>query len=232
METMNTAIVTAAGSGLRLGSPVKKQFLELGGIPILIRTLERFFASPLISSLIITAPEDDLVYTEELIRQYFDAELKPWIVIAGGAERQDSVFAALQLCPPDTRLVFIHDAVRPFITLDLISDLANLAHKHKAAIPVARMKHTVKTVEGELIGETLPRDRLVQVFTPQVFDLRLIKAAYEKAYEDGFVSTDDSSLVEYYGHAVHYLFSSDLNLKITDAADLFFALQIIENNMI
>jgi len=229
---MNTAIVTAAGSGSRLGSAVKKQFLELGGIPILIRTLERFFASPQISNLIITAPEAEQVYTEELIRQYFDGESKPWIVIAGGAERQDSVFAALQLCPPDTRLVFIHDAVRPFITMDLIADLATLALRHKAAIPVARLKHTIKTVEGELIGKTLPRDRLVQVFTPQVFDLRLIKTAYEKAYEDGFVSTDDSSLVEHYGHAVHYLFSSDLNLKITDAADLFFATQIIDNNMI
>ncbi|HNZ06617.1 MAG: 2-C-methyl-D-erythritol 4-phosphate cytidylyltransferase [Candidatus Cloacimonetes bacterium] len=232
METMNTAIVTAAGSGLRLNSAVKKQFLELAGIPILIRTLERFFASPLISSLIITAPEADQAYTEELIRQYFEAETKPWIVIAGGAERQDSVFAALQHCPPGTKLVFIHDAVRPFITLDLIADLASLALKHKAAIPVARIKHTIKTIEGEVVGETLPRDRLVQVFTPQVFDLKLIRAAYEKAYEDGFVSTDDSSLVEHLGHAVPYLFSSDLNLKITDASDLFFASQIIENNMV
>jgi len=229
---MNTAIITAAGSGLRLGSAIKKQYLELGGIPILIRTLERFFASPRIANIIVTAPEDGLSFTEELIRQYFEDEIKPWIVIAGGAERQDSVFAALQHCPPGTQLVFIHDAVRPFVTLDLIDDLADLAIQHKAVIPVARMKHTIKTIEGELIGKTLPRDRLVQVFTPQVFEHRLIKAAYEKAYEDGFVSTDDSSLVEYLGHPVRYLFSSDLNLKITDATDLFYASQIIDNNMI
>lgn len=232
MEIMNTAIVTAAGSGSRLGLPIKKQFIELGGIPILIRTLERFFASPLISNLIVTAPEDDVEYTEDLIRQYYEDELKPWIVIPGGAERQDSVFTALQRCPADTKLVFIHDAVRPFITLDLIEDLAGLAIKHKAAIPVARLKHTIKTIEGETIGQTLRRDTLVQVFTPQVFELKLIKAAYEKAYEDGFVSTDDSSLVEYYGHPVSYLFCSDLNIKITDPTDLFFATQIIENNMI
>lgn len=232
METINTAIITAAGSGLRMGTSIRKQYLELGGIPILIRTLGRFFASSWISNLIITAPEDELDYTRDLIKSFFEDETKPWIVISGGAERQDSVFAALQACPEDTRLVFIHDAVRPFVTADLISDLGKMALEYKAAIPVARMKHTVKTIEGELIGQTLPRNTLVQVFTPQVFDLHLIRSAYEKAYEDGFVSTDDASLVEYLQHPVYYLFSSDLNIKITDASDLFYANQIIENNMI
>lgn len=229
---MNTAIITAAGSGTRMGAAIRKQYLDLGGIPILIRTLEQFFVSPRIANLIITAPEEELDYTRELIGSYFEDETKPWIVIAGGVERQDSVFAALEVCPAGTQLVFIHDAVRPFISSQLIGDLAELALSHQAAIPVARIKHTVKTIEGECIGTTLPRGNLVQVFTPQVFDFGLIRRAYEKAYEEGFVSTDDASLVEYLGLPVYYLFTSELNLKITDSTDLFFAEQIIENQLI
>lgn len=231
METLNTAIITAAGSGTRMGGSVKKQFLELGGIPIIIRTLEKFFASDVIDNIIVTAPEEDIRYCEELIRQYFAEEDKPWLVIPGGLERQDSVFAALQSCPSETAYVFIHDAVRPFVSLELITELFKMAVREKAVIPVGRMKHTIKTICGEYVESTLQRDRLVQVYTPQVFSHNLILSAYEKAYEEGFVSTDDAALVEYAGTPVSYLFSSDLNIKITDATDLFFASQIIDNNM-
>lgn len=232
MDTMNTAIVTAAGSGLRMGGTVKKQFLPLGGIPILIYTLEKFFNSEYISNIIVTAPEDDLDYTRELIAQYFEDADKPWLVIAGGIERQDSIFGALQNCPPNVDLVFIHDAVRPFITEDMLRELHEIALKHKAVIPVARLKNTIKSIEGDHVGQTIPRQNLVQVFTPQVFNYKLIMAAYDKAYQEGFVSTDDAALVEHYGGKVRYQFCSDLNLKITDDLDLFFARQIIENNLI
>jgi 2-C-methyl-D-erythritol 4-phosphate cytidylyltransferase len=232
METLTTAIITAAGSGTRLGGTVKKQFRELGGIPILIRTLGRFFASAYVDNLIITAPEDDVSYCESLIAQYFEATLKPWIVIPGGVERQDSIFGALQRCPSDTWLVFIHDAVRPFITEELIGELHEIACRDKAVIPVARLKHTIKAIEGDHVSRTLPRDALVQVFTPQVFAYPLIMAAYDKAYQDGFVSTDDASLVEHYGAKVRYHFCTDLNLKITDEFDLFLARQIIDHNLI
>ncbi len=232
MDTLNIAIITAAGGGTRLSGTTKKQFRELGGIPILIRTLGRFFASALIDSIIVTAPEADVGYCEDLIRRFFEDSTKPWLVIAGGMERQDSIFGALQRCPADTGYVFIHDGVRPFVNEDLLTALYEIALKESAAIPVARLKNTIKTIEQEYVGQTLVRDNLVQVFTPQVFSCSLIKAAYAKAYQDGFVSTDDASLVEYYGARVAYHFSTDLNLKITDELDLFFAGQIIENNLI
>ncbi|MCB5229160.1 MAG: 2-C-methyl-D-erythritol 4-phosphate cytidylyltransferase [Candidatus Cloacimonetes bacterium] len=232
MESLNTAIITAAGSGTRMLSAIKKQFIELAGIPILIRTLERFFASAWISNLIITAPEEDLEYTKALIEEYYGQEEKPWIVIPGGSQRQDSIFGALQLCPDDTSLVFIHDAVRPFISLELIAELGQQAVSQKAVIPVAKIKHTVKSIQGDHIENTIPRERLVHVFTPQVFDFELITNAYEKAYEDGFEGTDDASLVEHLGHPVGYLYGSDLNIKITDEDDLFLASQIIKHSMI
>jgi len=232
MEVLNTAIITAAGSGSRMGGSVKKQFLELGGIPILIHTLGKFFNSSVIDSLIVTAPENEVGYCEELIYRYFEDTDLPWIVIPGGIERQDSIFGALQNCPPTVEYVFIHDGVRPFVTEDVITELYDMVQHYKAVVPVARLKNTIKSIEDDHIERTVPRQNLVQVFTPQVFSYKLICAAYDRAYEEGFVSTDDASLVEHYGGKVYYKFCSDLNIKITDEFDLFIARQVIENNLI
>lgn len=228
----STAIVTGAGSGLRLGGDIKKQYRLLAGIPILIRTLDPFFSSPLISNIIVTAPEEDVQFCEALIRQYYEPASKPYLVLAGGLERQDSVFGALQQCPRDTSLVFIHDAVRPFISLELIEELHAIALQEKAVVPAARMKNTIKQISGAYLDQTLVRDRLVQVFTPQVFDYQLILQSYEKAYQDGYVSTDDAALVEYLGAKVRYHLTSDFNIKITDEWDLTLAHLIIEKNII
>ncbi|HOY83731.1 MAG TPA: 2-C-methyl-D-erythritol 4-phosphate cytidylyltransferase [Candidatus Syntrophosphaera sp.] len=232
MEAMTTAIVTAAGSGSRMGGNVRKQWLRLGGIPILIHTLQKFFNSAYVDNIIVTAPEEELSYCEDLIREYFEDALKPWLVVSGGIERQDSVFGALQNCPPETEFVLIHDAVRPFITEDLIGELLEIARRDKAVIPVARLKNTIKSIQGDHVEQTVPRHNLVQVFTPQVFSYKLILAAYERAYQEGYVSTDDSALVEHNGGRVRYKFCSDLNVKITDEVDLFFARQILENSLI
>ncbi len=230
--THSTAIVTAAGSGERMGGEIKKQFRQLDGIPILIRTLSTFFSSELISNIIVTAPEEDLEYCENLILQFFEPSPKPFLVIAGGLERQDSVFGALQQCPKDTDLVFVHDAVRPFISLDLIEELHKIAMKEKAVVPAARLKNTIKQITGMYLDQTLVRDRLVQVFTPQVFQYKLLRDSYIKAYNDGYISTDDAALVEHYGAKVRYHLTSDLNIKITDEWDLTLAHLIIEKNII
>jgi 2-C-methyl-D-erythritol 4-phosphate cytidylyltransferase len=228
----STAIITGAGSGLRMGGEIKKQYRLLAGIPILIRSLEPFFFSPLISNIIVTAPEEDLQYCEALIRQYYEPAPKPFLVVAGGLERQDSVFGALQQCPQDTSLVFIHDAVRPFISQDLIEELHAIALQDMAVVPAARLKNTIKQVSEEYLEQTLVRDRLVQVSTPQVFDYKLILQSYEKAYQDGYVSTDDAALVEYLGAKVRYHLTGDFNFKITDEWDLTLAHLIIEKNII
>ncbi len=229
---LTTAIVTAAGSGTRLPGMLKKQFRELGGIPILIRSLEPFMISPLIDNLIITAPEDDVDYTEAIIGQYFEEIAKPFLVIPGGIERQDSVFGALQSCPEGTKFVAVHDGVRPFVSQELLEDLFQLVRTEKAVIPAAKLKHTVKQIEDDYAVATLPRTQLIQVFTPQVFEYGLLLNAYLEAYADGFSGTDDASLLERLGIKVRYLLSSEFNLKVTDEADLFFASQLIEKNMI
>ena len=231
-KILNTAIVCAAGSGIRMGSSVKKQWLPLKGIPIIIHTLKKFFSSSINHNIIIPAPEEDLDFCQELIAKYFHDSDKPWLVMPGGVERQDSIFAALQHCPGDTNMVFIHDAVRPFITEELLDKLYDIALKEKAVVPVTRIKNTVKKIAKDYIVETVPRENLVQALTPQVFSYELIMSAYFKAYEDGYISTDDSALVEYYGAKVRYQFCSELNLKITDELDLFFAEKIIENKLI
>jgi len=228
---INIAIVTAAGSGTRLMGDVKKQFRELCGIPIIIRTLGVFFASPIISKIIVTAPEEDIEYCDLLIREYFADTSKTWIVIPGGVERQDSIFGALQNCPADTDYVFIHDAVRPFINQKLILDLYEAVQEYLAVVPAAPSKHTIKLVEGDAVLYTLDRKKIILAFTPQVFAYKLIQTAYERAYQEGWNCTDDASVVELSGGKVHYLISSDLNLKITDENDLFFARAIIEKQL-
>jgi len=229
---LTTAIITAAGSGTRLPGVLKKQFRELGGIPILIRSLEPFMISPLIDNLIITAPEDDVDYTEAMIGQYFEEIAKPFLVIPGGIERQDSVFGALQSCPEGTQFVAVHDGVRPFVSQELLEALFHLVKTEKAVIPAAKLKHTVKQIEGDYAVQTLPRQQLIQVFTPQIFDFGLLMNAYLEAYTEGFSGTDDASLLERLDIKVRYLLSSEFNLKVTDEADLFFASQLIEKNMI
>ncbi|MDD2229409.1 MAG: 2-C-methyl-D-erythritol 4-phosphate cytidylyltransferase [Candidatus Cloacimonetes bacterium] len=227
-----TAIITAAGSGLRLTGATKKQYRELGGIPILMRSLEPFFVSPLVNNIIVTAPEEDVLYCEALIEQYFEDCEKPYLVIAGGGLRQDSVFGALQSCPELTDYVFIHDGVRPFVTIDLLDELMQVALQEGAAIPAVPMKNTVKQIEGLYAVQTIPRDQLIQVFTPQVFAYPLIMEAYLSAYASGFVGTDDASLLELIDRKVRYILCSEYNIKITDETDLFYATQLIEKNMI
>lgn len=227
----NTAIITAAGSGVRMGGGIKKQFRLLGGVPIIIRTLKPFFLCEHIDNIIITAPEEDVDYCRELIETHYPEAGKPYLVISGGAQRQDSILAALDHCPPDTGLVFIHDGVRPFIRTDFLEELRNMALRFKAVVPASRLKNTIKQVSGEYIDKTLARDRLIQVFTPQVFDFQLLINSYDKAYSDGFTSTDDSALVEYYGSKVSYLLTNDLNLKITDEWDMTIAHLILEKEI-
>ena len=139
-KILNTAIVCAAGSGIRMGSSVKKQWLPLKGIPIIIHTLKKFFSSSIIHNIIIPAPEEDLDFCQELIAKYYHDSDKPWLVIPGGVERQDSIFAALQHCPGDTNMVFIHDAVRPFITEELLDKLYDICLLYTSPSPRDRTR--------------------------------------------------------------------------------------------
>lgn len=227
-----TAIITAAGSGTRLPGASKKQFRELGGIPILIRSATPFFALPQIGSIIITTPEEEVENCEALIKQFFENTEKPWKVIPGGIQRQDSVFHALQHCYPDTDTVAIHDGVRPFVTEELILDLLETCEYELAVIPAIKLKNTIKQIDGDHALRTINRSQLIQALTPQVFSYPLILEAYLNAYEEHWFGTDDASLVERMGVKVRYLYGSETNFKITDELDLFLATQLLEKNMI
>ncbi len=227
MEGVNVAIVTAAGSGLRMGGKLKKQFMLLDGLPVLIRAIIPFVKSPLIGEIVVTAPADELETTDNLIKEHrLGKSIK---VIAGGKTRQESVYKALQACPQNCGRVFIHDGVRPLLQEKLIEELAQELKRCPAVIPVAKVKPSIKEVKDGLIIRHVPRENLVQALTPQAFEYQLIYDAHQRARQDGFEATDDAALVQHYGAEVRALESDALNIKITDEADLLLAELLVKH---
>ena len=221
-----TAIVPAAGLGRRAGGDVPKQFLLLRGMPILTRTLLNLTNSGLVNALVLVVPPG----AEEWCQQHILAPypLPPIIqIIPGGAERQESVFRGLQRTTAETQLVVIHDAVRPFVSPDLLRRTIEAAQTFRAAVAAVPAVETVKVVERELIRETPPRDRLWIAQTPQAFEGELIREAYRRAAADGFRGTDDAMLVERLGVQVKVVLSYPENMKITTAEDLQRAEQLL-----
>lgn len=227
MENLNIAIITAAGSGIRMAKPIKKQYLQINGIPILIRSIKPFVDSPVIDSIIVSAPEDELQATRQLIEQH--QLQKAIVVISGGKTRQESVYKALMSCSKNCSHVFIHDGVRPLIRQELIEQLENELKHHPAVIPVAKIKPSIKELEAGRIKKHIPRENLVQALTPQAFEYQLIFQAHHKALQEGLEATDDAALVQHYGAEVIALESSELNIKITDEADLLLASLLIQH---
>ncbi len=230
MEKMKTlAIVTAGGHGLRLPGEVRKQFRLLGGKPLLAWAVEPFLNLGCVEEIIVTLPAAELEQFPKLLDIYFPAR-PPHLPIrccAGGAQRQDSVFAALKLSSQDHKLAIIHDGVRPFVSSKLIRELLALTWEYGAAVPGAPVKNTIKTIRDDIIGHTIRRDILLQVYTPQVFDYNIIQKCYHRAMTEGYYSTDDAALLEHYGYSVHYLTDDSFNLKITDEFDLYLAEQAL-----
>ena len=217
------AIIPAAGSGNRMSRDVSKQYLALGGKPILVCTLEVFEACPLVDSLLIVVPSQDVVSVRNDI-------LAPWNlkkvagVIPGGKERQDSVRAGIEALDGDVELVIIHDAVRPFITAGLIENCVRAATAEGAATVGVPVKDTVKEVgpDGRIL-RTCDRSLLWLTQTPQVFRRDIIENAHRAAVRDGFRGTDDTSLVERLGISVQMIRGDYGNIKITTPEDLILA---------
>jgi 2-C-methyl-D-erythritol 4-phosphate cytidylyltransferase len=210
-------IIPAAGQGVRMGFH-KKQLLRLDGVPILVHTLRKFAACPEVTEIWIAAPAEDLAEIREIVNQeHFGKDVR---VVAGGARRQDSVENCLRALSPATDLVAVHDAVRPFVTPEQITAVIEAASKTGAAILGILSVDTVKQVARTRILGTIPRDRIVLAQTPQVFRFDILLQAFDKAREEGFSGTDESSLVEHLGVEVTVVTGSDRNLKITKPADL------------
>jgi 2-C-methyl-D-erythritol 4-phosphate cytidylyltransferase len=212
------AIIPAAGVGLRMGGETPKQFLSLEGVPIFVHTLRKFVAAEAVREIILgLRPEDMDRAASEVARERFE---KPVRVVEGGASRQETVARALAEAPPETEIVLVHDAVRPFIDLHLIQRVTEAARKDGAAILGIPSVDTVKQVERQMILGTIPRERIVLAQTPQAFRFEIIKEAFERAEADGFVGTDEASLVERLGLSVAVIMGSDRNIKITKPSDL------------
>jgi 2-C-methyl-D-erythritol 4-phosphate cytidylyltransferase len=220
-----TAILPAAGLGTRMGHDTPKQFLELEGVPIVILSLRRIASCRLITSIVVATRAEEIERLDARIRQ--EKFQQPIRVVKGGDSRQASVAEALRQIPADTELVVVHDAVRPFVTVEQITRVIDEARRCKAAILGIPAMDTVKEVKRAslpedvaLITATVPRERVVLAQTPQVFETRLLKEAFAGAEEDGVSASDEAGLVERIGHEVHVVHGSERNIKITKPADM------------
>lgn len=214
------AIVPAAGRGLRMGGSVPKQFLSLGGEPLIVQSLRTLQADPVIDQIILAVPSADMDYCEKEIvsRHHFTKVRK---VVAGGAERQDSVRNALAQVPLDTEIVIIHDAVRPFMTHGMIAEVVAAAKKDGAAIIALPMRDTVKQVRTDgTIERTIDRAPLWLAQTPQAFRRDWIENAHKKAHAEGIRATDDAFLMEWIGYSVTVVEGSGENIKVTRPEDI------------
>jgi 2-C-methyl-D-erythritol 4-phosphate cytidylyltransferase len=221
-----SVIIPAAGLGTRMGRSTperegisRKQFMLLNNSPILVHTIRKFVSSPLISEIVVALREDDLAWAQDLFRaQQFSKSVR---TVAGGESRQQSVENALATIGDDTELVAVHDAVRPFIEISVIEKVVNEAAETGAAIVGIVPVDTVKQVHRNKVRATLPRERLILTQTPQVFQLKILRQAFEKARLDLFIGTDESSLVERLEQVeVSVVLGTDRNIKITKPSDM------------
>lgn len=209
------AIIAAAGRGKRLGSSLPKQFLKVRGRTILEMSVEAFEQNKYVDEIFVAANADYCELTEKLCRGF--SKLKK--IVAGGAERQDSVRAALDCLRGENGIVLVHDAARPFVSEAVINAVIEGTADFGAAIPTVPAKDTIRQVDGTG-SRTLQRETLARVQTPQGFRISLIKHAFEKAQAEGFLGTDDASLVERMGINISMVQGEDANRKITTREDL------------
>jgi len=212
------AIIPAAGWGVRMGSATPKQFLSLEGVPIFVHTLRKFVACRAVDDILLGLRAEDTERAQkEIERELF---VRPVRLVEGGASRQETVARCLEQAAADTEVVLVHDAVRPFIELEMIQGVIAAARKERAAILGIPSVDTIKQVQGRLILGSIPRERIVLAQTPQAFRYEIIREAYARAMADRFHGTDDSSLAERLGYSVSVIMGSDRNIKITKPSDL------------
>jgi 2-C-methyl-D-erythritol 4-phosphate cytidylyltransferase len=220
-------IIPAAGLGTRMSAvsagAKSKQFFELQGTPILFHTIRKFAQNRRVSEIVIALRKNE---TAGILQQVaLEGFQKPLRVVEGGEHRQNSVanaLASLDAAPDD--IVLVHDAVRPFVDDEIIDGVIEAVQKYGAAIAgipaVDTVKQVDRTADGAVVVATIPRERMVMAQTPQGFRFNLLKKAFDDATADGFLGTDEASLIERSGGAVHVVMGSARNLKITTPGDL------------
>jgi 2-C-methyl-D-erythritol 4-phosphate cytidylyltransferase len=208
-----------------MGADTPKQFLELDGTPIVLHSLRRMAGCALVTDIIVATRADVMESLQATIRgENFKQPVK---VVRGGDSRQESVAQALKAVAADTEIILVHDAVRPFVTVEQIARVIEEARKCQAAILGIPAMDTVKEVKRASLPEdvaliigTIPRERVVLAQTPQAFSARLLKEAFARAEADGVNASDEAGLVERLGHDVHVVLGSERNIKITRPSDM------------
>ena len=212
-----SAVIVAAGSSERMGGE-DKLFIEIDGLPVLAHTLMVFQNSKRIYEIILVAREDALESVLELCKEYNISKVSK--IIVGGSTRSESVLHGVTAVSKTASLVAIHDAARPCVSSSLIEKTIAKAEKHKAAAPAIPVTSTIKRVKNGVIVETVDRENLVEIQTPQVFDTALIKGALTKAIKNNVAITDDCMAVELLGATVYTTEGSVNNIKITSKEDI------------
>jgi 2-C-methyl-D-erythritol 4-phosphate cytidylyltransferase len=226
------AIIPAAGLGTRMGrlaseSSSRKQFLTLGDAPVFVHTIRQFVAASSISEVLIAVREGDREGVEAALAN--ETFSKPVRLAPGGTTRQESVKNCLAMTADDVEIVAVHDAVRPFVSPQLIDQVVEQATRDGAVILGLPAVDTVKRVDQRVVHATLPRESIMLAQTPQVFRAEILRNAYDVADRDGFTGTDEASLVEHSGEDVHVMMGSARNIKITRPADLQLAQFYLDN---
>lgn len=223
-------LIPAAGLGTRMAPPTPgkgktKQFTELNGIPILIHTLRKFAASPAVEELYIALRPEEMPEFRRRLEKETDILRKRVELVEGGEHRQQSVANALRaISAAADDIILVHDAVRPFVSEDIIEQVIQAAQKYGAAIAgmpaIDTVKQVDRTADGAVITATIPRERVVMAQTPQGFRYGVLKKAFDEASADGFLGTDEASLIERAGGEVAVVMGSPRNIKITTPSDM------------
>lgn len=226
------AVIPAAGAGVRMGTGLAKQFLELEGRPLLAVTLENFEKCAAVDGIVLVVPADRVAHCEEqIVGPYGLSKVKA--VVAGGKRRQDSVRRGLEATGGEFDLVLIHDGVRPFVHPEFIARIIHAAHQRRAVIPVLPLKETVKEIEeGDRVVRTLERKALRLVQTPQAFRYDDLVMAHRRAAGENWEEmTDDALLLERLGIPITVVEGSEENIKVTTPYDLELARFILRSGI-
>ena len=228
---MNTGIILAAGKGSRMKAGINKQYLNLKGRPILSYSLEVFFACVDIEEVILVINQSDSeIFHEKVLKNFYIN--KPFKLIFGGEERQESVLKGLEEVDKNADIIIIHDGARPFIEAKMIKAGIEAANRYGAASLGVPVKETIKIIDDKkFVVDTPNRERLWITQTPQAFKYDLIVQAHEKASDEGKKATDDAMLVEYLNHSVKMVMGDYMNIKITTAEDLVMAETMLTDYM-
>lgn len=228
---MTSAVIVAAGRGTRMkhSSNLSKQYIDILGKTVVLRTLEKFVKSDVIDEIVIVVMKDEEIYFRENVLKKIDTK-KTIKLIHGGSERFESSYNGIIATSETSDIVLIHDGVRPFVKLEDIANVVEAVKKFDSAVLAVKSKDTIKLAVDNIIEETPNRENVYMIQTPQGFKRNLLIEAYHhmRTAKDDFMPTDDASVVERYGSKVHIVEGSYENIKITTASDIYFAEAILK----